>query len=279
MPPDVRQLVRDHGLQLLRRQPAQHRRRHQQDGLEPSHHHGHRHARGLEQRNGARQLEPGRESRQHVLPAAGQRARAVSHQAPRLPPAARKPDRADEHAEAPGQDQPGQPAGGVDDDAPRIHPARQPGGLPRGCVGRRSRVAGHHRATRRRRQKRRGGRRGVGEPPCGCNRHQQHRAQRGAAGQVSHAGHAAWDQQPGQAQQEGQRGALPHEVDEAPADHVRHPRQPHRQVGHFVPPSRWSSRRRISARSRADVLRPDSARITSCIAEPPKARSIRSSSS
>jgi hypothetical protein len=45
VPPDVRELVRQKGFELRGRQPGQGRRGQQHDGLEPSHHHRHRHER------------------------------------------------------------------------------------------------------------------------------------------------------------------------------------------------------------------------------------------
>ena len=81
---DVRQLVREDRLELLRRQSSQRARRKQHDRLEPADHRRHVDERRLEQPDVAGDVQPARQARRDVLPARRRPAtrRATSSAAP-----------------------------------------------------------------------------------------------------------------------------------------------------------------------------------------------------
>jgi hypothetical protein len=112
VPADVRELVRQHRLDLLRGEAAHRCSREQQHRLQRPDDYRHLDPRGLEQLYGCAQPEPGRQSVDGTDPRLVRLERILTNEPACLPPPARESNRAEADADKPARNEPREPDGG-----------------------------------------------------------------------------------------------------------------------------------------------------------------------
>ena len=267
--PDVGQLVREHGLELPGAQAGQGRDGQQDRRPQPAHDGGHLDQRGLQHADGT--------AHAHARAEGGQAADDLSvagrtggeGQPSHEPPAARVADGKEGDTQAPRGDDAGEGGGDAFPDAGQGARGGQAGerARDRGRIGR----AG---GAQRGRRVADGTARGPGGEEGG-RRQCRHPEEGGARQRIAQPRRSRAGRGQGGGEEERGQGALPHEVDEGPAEGV------HRgfEASHRFPPSMSSSSRRMRSISAGEARRPERACSTSLAADPPNARSTRSRTS
>ena len=293
--PDVRQLVRENRLDLPRAESGQGAGREQDQRMEPADRGRHLDQRGAHQPHRARDADAARQRLEARLPFRERRVGDRATQPPHQPPAAEQADREHEHAQSPRHhetwEQGGEPRG--------ARPARD--GESRGAQERRRlerlragasdrTLPGESRTVKDlRRGNRRGNRRGLVLDGDGghvrrrraqdderSGRNQEHDEQRAARREVTQvrasARHGAIEDR----ETESDQTALPHEMEQRPAQRVDGRAVESERGAHDDLLCALSSMRRISSISSWVARFVASACRMSWLAEPSKARSSRS---
>ena len=274
--PDVGQLVGQERLQLVRAEAGEGAGRNQHRGPEPSHHRGHGHPGGTQEPHRPAHPDPPAQGAEGGIPALGDGEDPVPGEPAHTEPASQVPEAEERHSGQPHRDDQAEPGPGC---------GRSPAGPP----GRRSRTQ----VTERAEHRGAGGpeRRGQGprvqpgpasqaDPDRGEDRQGQHGQQGRPRDREAHLGQAPGNDGQRGGQEQGRRRSLPQEVEKRPGG------GPAGGMGkqgveavHDSSPSRVSRSFRISASSRAEAGRDDSACMTRRAGDPLKARSMRSPTS